>query len=320
MAAVGNTFTTPDAVGIREDLSDVIYNISPEDTPFFSNAKRGKCSNTLYEWQVDELAATDTSNAAPEGDDETSFDAVDPTVRLQNYVQISKKNLIISETQETVTKAGRRSEIAYQLAKRSKELKRDMEAIALANQAANGTGTRTTGSVLAFIKTNTNKSTGSTSGVDPDYTSLPDDTRTDGTARAFTEDMLKDVIQQCWQEGANPTMLMVGPFNKQAVSAFTGIAAQRYQAPSSGQSRIVAAADIYQSDFGEVSVVPNRFQRDRDAFVLDPEFMEVVYLRPFKQKELATTGDAQKRLLNVEWGIKVHNEKAHGLIADLTTS
>ena len=318
MAAVGNTFTTPDAVGIREDLSDVIYNISPEDTPFFSNAKRGKCSNTLYEWQVDELAATDTSNAAPEGNDETTFDEVSPTVRLQNYVQISKKNLIISETQETVTKAGRRSEIAYQLAKRSKELKRDMEAIALANQAANGTGTRTTGSMLAFLKTNTNFD--DTTGEDPDYTSLPDDTRTDSTQRAFTEDMLKDVIQQCWQEGANPTMLMVGPFNKQAVSAFTGIADQRYQAPSSGQSRIVAAADVYQSDFGEVSVVPNRFQRDRDAFVLDPEYMEVVYLRPFKQKELATTGDAQKRLLNVEWGVKVHNEKAHGLIADLTTS
>ena len=318
MAAVGNTFTTPDAVGIREDLSDVIYNISPEDTPFFSNAKRGKCSNTLYEWQVDELAATDTSNAAPEGNDETTFDEVSPTVRLQNYVQISKKNLIISETQETVTKAGRRSEIAYQLAKRSKELKRDMEAIALANQAANGTGTRTTGSMLAFLKTNTNFD--DTTGEDPDYTSLPDDTRTDSTQRAFTEDMLKDVIQQCWQEGANPTMLMVGPFNKQAVSAFTGIADQRYQAPSSGQTRIVAAADVYQSDFGEVSVVPNRFQRDRDAFVLDPEYMEVVYLRPFKQKELATTGDAQKRLLNVEWGIKVHNEKAHGLIADLTTS
>jgi len=316
---VTNTFTTDDAIGIREDLSDIIYDISPTDTPFMSNVKRGKVSNTLFEWQVDELAAVDLTNAVAEGADNTTFDEIDPTVRLQNYVQISKKDLIISNTQEVVTKAGRRSEIAYQLAKRGKELKRDMESICLANQAADATTVRNTGSLLAFLKTNTNKASTGTSGVDPDYTSLPDDTRTDGTQRDFTEAMLKDVVQQCWSEGASPKMVMVGPVNKQNLSEFTGIAEQRYQAPSSGQTRIVAAADVYQSDFGALSIVPNRFQRDRDAFVLDPEYAEIVYLRPFKQKPLAVTGDAEKRLLNVEWGLKIHNEKAHGLIADLTT-
>lgn len=316
---ITNTFTTTDAIGIREDLSDVIYDISPEETPFFSNAKRGKCANTLYEWQVDELDAVDLNNAVAEGADNTTFDEVTPTVRLQNYVQISKKDVIISNTHEAVTKAGRRSEVAYQIARRGKELRRDMESIALTNQVANGTGTRTTASVLAFLKSNTNKATAGTAGVDPVYTSLPDDPRTDGTPRDFTEVQLKDVIQQCWVSGANPKMVMVGPVNKQNFSDFTGIAEQRYQAPSSGQTRIVAAADVYQSDFGALSVVPNRFMRDRDALVLDPEYMEVVYLRPFKQQPLAKTGDAEKRLLNVEWGVKIHNEKAHGIVADLTT-
>ena len=314
--AISNTFTTDDAVGIREDLSDVIYNISPTDTPFFSNAKRGKISNTLYEWQVDELADVDLTNAEAEGFDNTAFDEVEPTVRLQNYVQISKKDLIISNTHEAVTKAGRRSEIAYQLAKRSKELKRDMEAIALSNQAADNTPIRKTASVLAFLKTNVSEAG---DGVSPSYTSLPDDDRTDGTQRTFDEDQLKDVIQQCWSEGASPKMIMLGPKNKQNFSGFDGIAEQRYQAPGSGQSTIVAAADVYLSDFGELSVVPNRFQRDRDALILDPEYMEIVYLRPFKQKPLAVTGDAEKRLLTVEWGVKIHNEKAHGIVADLKT-
>jgi hypothetical protein len=318
---IGNTFLTTATIGMREELSDVIYNISPEETPFISNiSKKGKVSNTLYEWQTDELANVDTGNAVAEGDDVTSFDAVVPTVRLQNYCQISDKTVIISDTQEVVNKAGRNSEIAYQIAKKGKELRRDMEAICLARQVAAGGGTRTTGSMLAFIKTNTNKATTGTSGVDPVYTTLPNNNRTDGTQRAFIESMLKDVIQKCWAQGASPKMLMVGPFNKQAVSAFTGIAQQRYQAPSTGQTRIVAAADVYQSDFGELSVVPNRFQRDRDAFVLDPEYAEIVHLRPFKQRPLAKTGDAEKRQLIVEWGLKVHQEKAHGLVADLTTA
>ena len=316
MAAISNTFTTQTAIGIREELADIIYNISPEETPFISNIKKGKVNNTLYEWQTDDLAAVDLANAAPEGGDITTFTAVTPTVRMQNYAQISTKEVIISDTQEVVNKAGRNSEIAYQIAKKGKELRRDMEAICLSNQGAVSTATRKTGSMLAIIKTNVNKAA---SGVNPVYTTLPDDPRTDHTQRAFTEVILKDVIQQCWVQGANPKMIMVGPKNKQALSAFAGIAAQRYQAPTSGQTRIVAGADIYQSDFGELAVVANRFQRDRDAFVLDPEYASIVHLRPFKQRPLAKTGDAEKRQLVVEWGLKVPQEKAHGLAADLTT-
>ena len=313
--AITNTFTTEAAVGVREDLADIIYNISPEDTPFQSNVGRSDASNTLFEWQTDELSAPDGDNAVAEGADVTDFDEVDPTVRLQNYQQISRKTVIIAETMEAVDKAGRDSEISYQLAKKGSELKRDIETICLRNQAASGSGTRRTGSLLAFIKSNVNL--GDT-GANPDYGTLPNDTRTDGTQREFTEAQLKDVVQQCWTAGASPSILMVGPINKQNVSAFPGIAEQRYNASGASPTTIIGAADIYVSDFGNLSVVPNRFQRERDAFVLDPEYASLAYLRAYRQYPLAKTGDAEKRMMICEWGLRVNEEKAHGLVADLT--
>ena len=318
MAIVANTFLTYNAKGIREDLSNVIYSISPETTPFVSNVGKGSISNTAFDWQTDALAAAG-ANAALEGDD-TTFAAVTPTVRLQNYAQISNKNVIISGTEEKVNKAGRKSELAYQIARRGAELKRDIEFIALNGQAAvagNSTTARTTGSLSAFLKTNTNKAG---DGVDPVYTTIPDDTRTDGTQRDFTEVILKDVIQQVWTEGGMPKILLVGPVNKQKASAFTGIAAQRYNAEGAKASTIVAAADIYVSDFGNVSIVASRFQRERDAFVVDPEYASIDYLRPMQTIDLARTGDAEKRLMLCEWGVRIHTEKAHGIAADLTTS
>jgi hypothetical protein len=318
MTIVANTFLTYNAKGIREDLANVIYSISPETTPFVSNVGKGSISNTAFDWQTDALAAAG-ANAALEGDD-TTFAAVTPTVRLQNYAQISNKNVIISGTEEKVNKAGRKSELAYQIARRGAELKRDIEFIALNGQAAvagNSTTARTTGSLPAFLKTNTNKAG---DGVDPVYTTIPDDTRTDGTQRDFTEVILKDVIQQVWTEGGMPKILLVGPVNKQKASAFTGIAAQRYNAEGAKASTIVAAADIYVSDFGNVSIVASRFQRERDAFVVDPEYASIDYLRPMQTIDLARTGDAEKRLMLCEWGVRIHTEKAHGIAADLTTS
>lgn len=318
MAIVANTFTSYDAKGIREDLSDVIYNISPEETPFVSNVGKGTISNTVFDWQTDALAAA-ASNAQIEGN-EQSYGAVTPTTRLQNYAQISSKNVVISGTEEKVNKAGRKSELAYQIAKRGAELKRDIEFSCLNPNAAvagDSSTARETGSLGAFLKTNTNRGTG---GDDPTYTTIPTDTATDGTQRDFTETILKDVIQQVWTEGGTPKMLMVGPVNKQKVSAFTGIAEQRYNAQGAAPSTIVAAADIYVSDFGNVSIVPSRFQRERDAFVIDPEYISIDYLRPMQTEKMAKTGDAEKRLMLCEWGLRVHTEKAHGTAADLTTS
>ena len=316
MAIVANTFTRYSAVGIREDLSNVIYNISPEETPFISNIGRENVKNTYFEWQTDSLAAASASNAALEGDDVGSFSAVNPTSRIGNYTQISTKNVIISGTLEALDKAGRRSELTYQLAKLGSELKRDMESALLANQspvAGNTTTARRTAGLPAFIKTNTSFGTGGadTAGIAA---------RTDGTQRAFTEALLKTVIAKVWESGGTPKMLMVGSFNKQAASGFDGIATRFRDVPAGQQAQIVGAADVYVSDFGTVNIVPNRFQRARDAFVVDPQYASMAVLRPIQQMELAKTGDAEKRLMLVEYGLKVNNEAAHGIVADLTTS
>lgn len=291
-----------------------------------SNVGRENVKNTYFEWQTDSLAAASTTNAQIEGDDVSSFDSTSATTRIGNYTQISSKTVVISGTLESVDKAGRRSELAYQLAKRSAELKRDMESIMLTNQAAAAgsagvsTALRKTGSLLAFLKSNTDKGTG---GADPVYTSSPNATRTDATAanlRTFTETILKSVIQKVWAAGGSPKILMVGPVNKQRVSGFAGIAQIRKEVVGNNPASIIGAADVYVSDFGNVNVVPNRFQRERDAFVLDPEYASVAFLRPFNTVELAKTGDAEKRMINVEWGLKVNTEAAHGLAADLTTT
>ena len=320
MTIVTNTFTTFDAKGIREDLSNIITNIAPDETPYMSNIGRESISNSLFEFQTDTLAAA-AANKQLEGDDVASFDAVVATVRMQNYAQISRKTIILSATEEVVNKAGRRSELAYQIAKRGSELKRDQEFTMLngAVAAAGSTSVaRGTASLGAFIKTNVDMQT---NGVNPSYTTLPTSARTDGNVRAFTETILKNVIQQVWASGGTPKILMVGPVNKQRVSGFAGIASSRFNIDGGARpATIVGAADVYVSDFGNVQVVPNRLQRERDAWVLDPEYAKMTTLRPYQQIELAKTGDADKRMLIVEWGHKVTAENAHGLAADLTTS
>lgn len=320
MGIVTNTFLTYGAIGNREDLSDVIYNIAPEDTPFMSSIGRATANATLFEWQTDTLSPA-AANAQLQGDDITTFDAVTPTVRVGNRTQISRKTAIVSGTQEVVDKAGRGSEISYQMAKKSKELKRDMEFIMLGSPQGAVTGAAgtapTTASMLAWVKTNTD--IGAT-GVDPVYASgAPPAPRTDGTQRAFTETILKNVLAKVWTSGGNPTLLFVGPKNKGVVSGFAGIATRMRDVGSKQQAQIIGAADIYVGDFSTVSVIADRFQRERDAWVIDPKMAAVAYLRPFGAKPLAVTGDAEKRLLLVEWGLKVNNEAAHGLAADLTT-
>lgn len=314
------TYQTYQSIGNREDLSDVIYNISPTDTPLLNTLARGKATAVYHEWQSDSLASATTANAAVEGAD-ASDATMSPTTRLGNYTQIVQKTIKISGTLESVDKAGRKSEKSYQLAKASSELKRDIETILTANQgrsAGDASTARTMGAMLSWIKTNTNKSSGTTAGVDP--TTIGVSTRTDGTQRAFTETILKDVVQKVYSSGGNPKILMVGPFQKQAVSAFAGIAAQRFMAPADAPTTIIGAADVYMSDFGTMSVVPNRFMRTRDALVLDPEYAAVAYLRPFATNELAKAGDAEKTQILAELTLEMRNEAAHGIAADLSTS
>lgn len=311
------TYQTYTAIGQREDLSDVIYNISPTDTPILSSIGKTKATAVYHEWQTDSLAAATVANAAVEGDDATDA-TMSPTVRVGNYTQIVQKTIKISGTLESVDKAGRRSEKAYQLAKASAEIKRDMETIITANQgrdAGTSSTARKLGALLSWIKTNTSKGT---SGTDP--TTIGVSTRSDGATRSFTETILKDVIQKVYTAGGTPKVLMVGAYQKQQVSGFAGIAAQRYMAPGNEPTTIIGAADVYMSDFGTVSVVPNRFMRTRDALVLDPDYAALAYLRPFATNELARTGDSEKTQILAEFTLEVRNEAAHGIAADLAVA
>ena len=313
MAQPTNTFDTYDSIGEREDLSDVIYNISPTDTPFLSSAAKTSSTAVLHEWQTDALASASTSNAVIEGD-EATLDAVTATTRLSNSCQIMDKTVVITGTQEAVDKAGRASELAYQIAKKAKELKRDMEAQITTNNAevtGSATAAREMGSLGAWVATNDVMGTSGTSG------SVGNTSRTDATQRAFTEDLLKSVIKSVWNEGGDPTMIMVGPFNKQKLSGFTGNST-RFDAGA--DATLYTSVDVYASDFGQLQVVPNRFSRDRDCYVLDMNYWGIAFLRDFSMHELSKTGDSEKRQLLVEATLESRNEKASGLVADLTTS
>jgi hypothetical protein len=318
MTIIANTFTSFDAKGIREELANVISNIAPEETPFTSNVGSENVSNTFFEWQTDSLSDVDVSPII-DGDDVASFDATSPTVRIGNYTQIRRRSMIIADNLGFQDLAGRNDEIAYQIAKRGKEIKRDNESIYTGNtarSAGSASAGRVTAGLGAWVATNVNKAGDGTNPTAADGS----DARNDGTQRDFTEAMLKDVMQQAYTSGGNPSMLMVGPYNKTVVSGFAGIAAQRYQAPSDGPTTIIGAADVYLSDFGALTVVPNRFSRERDAWCLDTEYASVATLRPIQAVDLAKTGDAEKKMLICETGLKVSNEKAHGLIADLNVS
>jgi hypothetical protein len=312
------TYQTYQSIGNREDLSDVIYSISPTDTPIMSSIGKTKATAVYHEWQTDSLAANTTANALVEGATASDI-TVSPTTRLGNYTQIVGKTVMVSGTLEAVDRAGRKSEKAYQLAKVSSEIKRDMETIITANQgqsAGNASTARTLGALLSYIKSNTSKNGTATTGVDPVTVGVS--TRTDGTTRTFTEAMLKTVIASVFSSGGTPSALFVSPTQKQVVSGFTGLAAQRYQVPTSGQATILAGADLYQSDFGVLSIVPDRFMRSRDALILDPEYAALAYLRPFQTNELARVGDAEKTQILAEFTLEVRNEAAHGGVFDLS--
>ena len=326
MAIVTNTVTTYLPKNIREDLSDVIYNISPTDVPFMSNAGRGKAKNTYFEWQVDELAATG-ANAQLDGDDvSTTTDARAATTRVGNYTQISRKLVSVSGSTEAVDKAGMKGMMAYELAKASSELKRDMEAILVGDQiAAAGSTTvaRKTAAIGGWLITNA--SVGAGAGAVPVMSSggallsgYPSTIAVAGTSRAFTSTLLKTTAQNIWAQGGDLKMVMVGPTQKVVFSGFTGIATLYRETPAGKQAQIIGAADVFLTDFGELTVVPNRFQANTSAIFVNPELVAINYLRNFQTIALAKTGDAEKRMLIVEYGLQCRAQKGLGIIRDLT--
>lgn len=327
MAQEANTFETYDAVGLREELSDKIWNISPEECPFVSLIGKKSVDSKHPEWQLDTLRTPVTTNNRPEGN-EWTFSAITPTSRVGNYTQISDVTWIISETQEVVDKAGRKSEMAYQTAKKGIELKTDMEVTLLANQASSagsgdGATNRTSGGFRAWIASNDDMNGGSSGGFNSSTNVV--DAASNGSQRAFTKTILDAVILSTYNAGGSPKVLMTSPYVKTVFSRFMDDAdvVPLRKELKSGQATIVAAADMYLSDFGEISVVPNRQMARagaavaRNAFLIDPRMAAKGVLRDIALHKPAKTGDAEKRVLNVEYTLIVNNEAAHGVAADL---
>lgn len=312
MALPTDSFTSFDAIGNREDLSDVIYDISPTKTPFMSGIAKVTATATNHEWQTDALAAASNSNFVIEGDDATTV-AVVPTVRLGNRTCISDKVPQVTGTQRKNSSAGRGDEMDYQTVKSMRELKRDVEAILLNNNAkvtGNNSTARECAGVEAWIATNTSAGAG---GSDPAGTGA--DARTDGTQRAFAEADLESVLAGIADSGGEPTKIMVGSANKQALSAFSGNSSRFVD----GKEQVLSPAiHVYRSDFGDLDVVFNRFSRARSALVLDMDMWALATLRDFQTEDLAKTGDTDRKQMLVEYTLEAREEAASGIVADLT--
>ncbi len=315
MAIVTNTLLTFSAVGNREDLTDKIYNISPADVPLTTKADKTKATATLHEWQTEALNAA-AANAQLQGDD-VAFGAAIVTTRVSNRTQISRKEVIVSGTQEAVDKAGRNSELVRQMANKRAELKRDKEFVLLSNQAP-VVGNSTTAPQLRPMCSwfTTNVSRGATGASGSSTTAA-----TDGTQRALTEAMLVTAMQTSWVAGGTPTMVLCGPKQRAAISAFNGGATKFY---SVEDKKLAATIQVYEGDFGTVKMVLDRFMRgaqttaDREIFVLDPDYWAIAELRPTHAIDLARTGDADKGVLICEYTLEARQEASSAVVADLT--
>ena len=315
MALPTNTQTSYSTVGNREDLSDIIFDISPTETPFMTAIKKTKATNKLHEWQTDSLAAASSSNAVLEGDDATT-DAFSATTRLNNRCQISDKVPRVTGSQEAHNSAGRSSEMAYQMDKRMKELKRDVETQLLSN-TAKVTGDATTASVSAgaqaWIVTNTSIASDATAA-----TGDGSDTHTDGTARSNTEPFVEDVLSSAWSNGGNPTLGIMNAFQKRKFTGFSGNATRTHD---SQDKKIINAVDVYIDPLGnEVRLVPDRFAPTDVVYFFDPEYAAFATFRNFQSHDLAKTGDSIRKQILVEYCLEMCNEAAHAGIYDLTTS
>lgn len=314
MAVPSDTYQTFQSIGNAEDVSERIFNITPYDTPLITLAGADDAEATYTEWQEESLPAVNGSNAVVEGDNATNT-AVTPTVRVGNWLQTSERTFGISTIQEAIRKYGRSSERARQRVNYMRALKRDMEAIVCSNQArvvGDASTARKLRGLPAWIATNDSRGSG---GADGSASAAATDS---GTPRNFSETLLKTVMATAYSNGAQPTVVMSGPINRvNASSQLSGGATKFY---NTSDKTLVATVTVYMSDFGPLKFVPNRFQRERDMFLLDPDYISIGYLERPKRRDLAVTGLADREQLWATYTLKVLNEKAHGVIADLNVA
>ena len=301
----GGVTTYSNSKSIREDLEDIIYSISPMDTWCLTNFGRSSANATLHEWQIDSFAAA-AANAHVEGGDFSAVTAAQ-TVRIKNYCQISKKEVVVSGTQQAVTHAGMRDMMAYQMMKKAKELKRDMEFdILQANSATAGgvASARVAASLMTFLETSlhvhgSTQTTGTTTGWSA--TGIPNSDPSAGSATALTEGDLKTALQVAWTNGGETDVILTSAIIKQRIDAMTGIATRFRDVASSSQAQIIGAADVFVSDYGAHKVVISRYILAGSVICLDSKQWAIGYLRPFSTVDIAKTGDSEKKMVQAEW-------------------
>jgi hypothetical protein len=318
MAQPSNTFDSYDAVGIREDLSDKIYDISPSETPFYTKCAKAKAANTYHEWQTDALRSS-AANAHIEGD-ATTAEARTATTRLGNYTQIFKNAVVVPDTDEGLKKAGRAKEIAYQVVKIAKEQKLDIEKALFDNNArvaGNSTTARELAGAPAWLTSNTE--VGSTGG---DPTGDGSNARTDGTQEAFTQTRFDTIMQSIWENGGRPNTVYLSAFQMNKALGFVGMNNQRSTVPATkgGGNAVINAVDVYVTPWGTVDFVLSRECRSRDVFIMQDDMWAVGVLRPTKNVALAKTGDNTTRQVVTELTLCCKNQAASGIVADNTTS
>jgi len=320
MSVTADTAQTYGFTTIREDLSNIIYKISPTQTPVMQAIGREDAENTYFEWSTVALASASGANAVVEGDNPAN-DAITAAVRFGNYTQIMDKIAQVSSTANAVSSAGDVAKMAKQIMYKAQEIKRDMETRICSESpavAGNASTARQTAGICAFMRTNVDRgATGTDPTLSGTTTGYPDAAAGAGTARAFTEVLLKNVIQLAWNEGGEPDLIVTGGFNRRVFSSFTGNATKNVDV---GTKKLIATVDVYVSDFGDLRIVADRFAVATNALILDTEHVKLRYLQTLKNEELAKTGHSTRRMLSVEFGVLVGNEKALAMVADLTTS
>jgi hypothetical protein len=318
MAQPTNTLDSYDVRGIREDLQDIIYDISPEETPFYTKSGKAKATNTLHEWQTDALRSS-ADNAHIEGGD-TAPEARSVTTRLGSYTQIFKNSVAIPGTDDGLNKAGRAREMAYQVLKIAKEQKLDIEKALFANQArsaGSSVAARRLAGAPAWLTTNTNFQSGN-SGADPtgDGTNARTD---DGTPTAFSQTKFDSVMQQIWLSGGKPDTVYLSSFQMNLALGFTGNNNQRSNITAEAE-KVIKHMSVYVTPWGTVEFMPSRENRSRDVFIMQDDMWAVGVLRPTRNTELAKTGDSEKRQIITELTLICKNEKASGGVFDNTVS
>ena len=317
MAQITGAFSTYQAKGNREDLSNSIYNIDPFDTPILSMSRRRNAKNRTFDWQTENLPLVDPNNAQIEGF-ELIRSVATPTVRLTNVAQISKRDATVTGSQEAADAAGKGSEMGHQMAMASKVLKSDMETILSSRQArddgADPNTPRKTEAICHWIgraKDKLGVAAGAVIGVVAGLPVLATDAFAAviaGSQVAFTEVMIGDAMQKAYTNGANPNNLIVPPAIKRTVSTFEGRGISQVLV---GKTEVVATVDIIATDFGRIKVMPSRWMPGDTSLILDADFLATAFYRNFRQHPIAKIGDAETRMILAEWGVEMRNPLAH---------